>query len=64
VTGLARCGLCGGTLTVRSRQHGSKRAHFYACWSFPHRGKGVCANSLEMRLKDADEAVLRALERE
>jgi hypothetical protein len=64
LTGLARCGQCGGTMTVRSRNHGSRRAFFYACSSFHHRGKAVCANSLEMRLAEADNAVLAALERE
>jgi hypothetical protein len=49
---------------VRSRSHGSKRAYFYACSSFHHRGITVCANSLEMRLEDAEHAVLAALERE
>jgi site-specific DNA recombinase len=62
--GLARCGACGGTITVRSRSHGKKRAFFYACSSFHHRGRAVCPNSLEMRLRDADEAILAALERD
>ena len=61
LTGLARCGECGGTMTVRSRSHGRRRAHFYACTSFHHRGKAVCTNSLEMRLEDADQAILAAL---
>jgi site-specific DNA recombinase len=64
LTGLLRCGVCGGTLIVRSRSHGRKRAYFYACSSFHHRGTTVCANSLEMRLEDAEHAVLTALERE
>jgi site-specific DNA recombinase len=64
LTSLARCGSCGGTMVVRSRQHGKRRAFFYACSSFHHRGKAVCPNSLEMRLVDADAAVLNALERE
>ena len=64
LTGLSRCGLCGGTMIVRSRSHGRQRAYFYACSSFHHRGKTVCTNSLEMRLQDADDAVLSALKRE
>ena len=63
LTGLARCAECGGTLTVRSRGNGTRRAFFYACSSFHHRGRAVCANSLEMRLADADESVLTELER-
>ena len=49
-------------MTVRSRSHGKRREYFYACSSFHHRGRAVCANSLEMRLADADESVLTALE--
>jgi len=63
LTGLTRCAGCGGTLTVRSRRHGKRREYFYACSLFHHRGRAVCANSLEMRLADADESVLTALER-
>ena len=64
LTGLSRCGACGGTFIVRSRNHGSRRAYFYACSSFHHRGRTVCANSVEVRLEDADRAILQALERE
>ena len=64
LTGMSRCGVCGGTLVVRSRSHGKRRAFFCACSSFHHRGKAVCANSVEMRVTDADAAVLDALERE
>jgi site-specific DNA recombinase len=64
LTGMSRCGLCGGTMIVRSRSHGKRRAYFYACSSFHHRGKAVCVNSLEMRLEDAEGAILTALERE
>jgi hypothetical protein len=51
-------------MIVRSRSHGRARAYFYACSSFHHRGTTVCANSLEMRLEDAEGAILLALERE
>jgi hypothetical protein len=68
LTGLSRCGACGGTLIVRSRAHGSpghrRLVYFYACSSFHHRGKTVCPNSMEMRVLEADQAVLTALERE
>lgn len=64
LTGMSRCGLCGGTLIVRSRSHGRQRAYFYACSSFHHRGKAVCPNSLEMPPEAADVAVVEAMERE
>jgi ssDNA-binding Zn-finger/Zn-ribbon topoisomerase 1 len=53
LTGLSRCSSCGGTMIVRSRRHGRRRAFFYACSSLHHRGKTVCANSLEMPLQAA-----------
>src|SRR6476659_5215755 len=65
--GIARCASCGGSLIVRSRSHGTgrvrRRAYFYACWSFHHRGSSVCKNSLEMPLAAADNAIVTALER-
>jgi site-specific DNA recombinase len=64
LSGLGRCGVCGGSMIVRSRSHGKKRMSFLACSSYHFRGTSVCANSMEMRLEDADNAVLRALERE
>ena len=64
LTGLGRCGGCGGTMVVRSRNHGKRRAFYYACSAFHHRGRAICPNSLEMRLTDADDAILTALERQ
>ena len=55
--GSARCGVCGGSLVVRSRSHGGRRAFFYGCTSYHHRGRTVCTNTLEMPLAEADEAV-------
>src|SRR5262249_42343689 len=66
LTGLGRCGLCQGGLLVRSRAHGTgrarRRAFFYACASFHHRGSSVCPNSLEMRVEAADGASQTKLE--
>ena len=60
LTGLARCGVCGGSLVVRSRSHGGRRAFFYGCTSYHHRGRTVCTNTLEMPMLAADEAVLES----
>jgi hypothetical protein len=62
LTGFARCALCGGTLFVRSRSHGSQRAFFYACTSYHRRGRSVCHNHLEAPMLMADDAVLDAVE--
>lgn len=64
LTGLARCGQCGGSLEVRSRSHGKDRAFFYACSSYYRRGKTVCPNRLEVPLPIADAAVIKALQDE
>jgi hypothetical protein len=62
LSGNARCGLCGGSLVVRSRDHGAKRAFYYACSSYYHKGKTVCPNSLETPMLSADNSVLATLE--
>ena len=59
--GFARCATCGGGMCVRSRSHGGHRAHLYGCTSYWQRGRTVCPNNLEVRMADADEAVLSAV---
>ena len=61
LTGLARCGVCGGGLEVRSRSHGRRRAYFYSCSSFYRRGAAVCPNRYEIAMGTADAAVIDAL---
>jgi hypothetical protein len=50
-------------MLVRSRDHGGRRAYFYACSSFHRRGSSVCAISLSVRVEEADEAILGEIER-
>src|SRR5262249_48231066 len=68
LTGLAKCGLCGGTLEVRSRSHGTgrqrTRKHFYACSSYYRRSKVVCPNKLEVPLDATDAEVIAAVQAE
>ena len=61
LTGLARCGVCGGGLEVRSRQHGRRREFFYSCSSFYRRGPEVCPNRYEIPMRTADAVVTEAL---
>ena len=61
LTGLARCGICGGGLEVRSRQHGRRRAFFYSCSSFYRRGPEICPNRFEIPMRTADAVVTEAL---
>src|SRR5262249_729628 len=62
LTGLARCGRCGGGLYVRSRSHWRHRAFFYGCPTYQNRGTSVCANHLEVSMVAADRAVLASVE--
>ena len=62
LTGLVRCGRCGGSLVVRSRSHRHQRAYFYACSSFHRRGRSVCTNSLDAPLMSTDDAILSEIE--
>jgi hypothetical protein len=62
LVGLARCGLCGGGMLVKSREHGRKRHHRYACSSYHLRGRSVCPNHLELPLAAAEAQILEAIE--
>ncbi len=62
--GLARCGECGGSLYVKSRSHGRKRAYYYGCTSYHLRGRRVCTNNLEIPMDLTDRAVLAGFERD
>ena len=58
LSGFARCGTCGGTLSVVSRGHGRKRAYFYGCLAHAKRGATVCDNALVLPVARVDDAVL------
>ena len=62
LTGFVQCGKCGGSLIVGSRSHRKHRSFFYECGSFHRRGPKVCANSLNVPLTTADNAILDELE--
>ena len=62
LSGFARCGTCGGSLSVLSRQHGGKRVKFYGCFASWKRGARVCANNLIGRMDVLDEEVLATLQ--
>ena len=64
--GLARCGICNGSIYVKSRKGtaGKDRAFFYGCTSFHLRGSSVCSNGLELPMELADRTVLDAFARD
>jgi hypothetical protein len=50
--------------SYEARGNGKRRAAFYACSAFHRKGRAICANSLEMRIAEADDAVVTALEKQ
>jgi site-specific DNA recombinase len=68
LTGVGACAACGGSMAVLKRAHGPRghrrQVPFYGCMTRHLRGEVVCGNTLEVRLEDADEAVLTAVERD
>ena len=61
LTGLARCGVCGGGLYVKSRSHRYHRAYFYGCTAYHKRGSTVCPNGGEIPMTRADDVVFEAV---
>ncbi len=62
LTGLVKCGACGGSIYVKSSSRKGERALFYGCMTFHLRGRTACANSLLTPMDRANEEVLRVLE--
>jgi hypothetical protein len=64
LTGLAQCGLCGGSLIVHSRASGGRRANAYLC-SYHHlRGSTVCPGGLVLPMDLTNKAVLKTVEQD
>jgi site-specific DNA recombinase len=61
LSGLAVCEMCGGTLKVRTREHGRTRAKFYGCASYHDRGTTVCTNGRDLPMADGDGIVIETL---
>jgi Recombinase zinc beta ribbon domain len=64
LTGLAQCGLCGGSLVVHSRASAGRRTYAYLC-SYHHlRGRTVCPGGVVLPMDLSNEAVLKTIEQE
>jgi DNA invertase Pin-like site-specific DNA recombinase len=62
LTGLVRCGLCGGTFEAMSRASGKRRAFVYGCAVHRRKGDSICQNALVVPMAAADVAILEAVE--
>ena len=63
LVGLLRCGSCGGAMEVVSWKSGARRVFAYRCYRSRRQGRAVCPNRLPLRMSDADNAVLDAVEK-
>jgi hypothetical protein len=61
LTGFATCGICGGSLHVRSRTSGAGRRHVYACSVSFYRGRAICDNRALLPLAVTETTVLEAI---
>ena len=58
LSGMGRCGCCGGSLIALTRKHGTRRGKRYGCaWSH-ERGGTVCTNRFQISQDVLDRAVL------
>ena len=64
LTGFTECQTCKGSLFVRSRSHGKRRAFHYACTTHDHRGPEKCQESMLLPMQMFDEAILKTLEQD
>jgi site-specific DNA recombinase len=62
LTGLLKCGLCGGGMEVLSSKSGGRRTFHYKCYAARRKGPTACTNKLPAPMADADAAVLRSVE--
>ena len=62
LTGLAGCGVCGGSLTVRVSNKLGLRHSYYHCLSNIQRGSSVCTNTIALPMREVDSRVLSMLE--
>lgn len=64
LTGLVKCGVCGGSLFVKSSSRKGQRAFFYGCMTYHLRGRSACQNAMLIPMKAANETVLTVIEQD
>jgi site-specific DNA recombinase len=58
LSGLSRCGLCGGSMIAHNSTHGRAPLCYYVCSTYTNRGRTACSNRLHLPMQPADFAVL------
>jgi site-specific DNA recombinase len=62
LTGLVACAVCHGSLTIRTRSHGTGRLALYGCLTHNTKGPRICPNRTLVRQQDAERAILETVE--
>jgi DNA invertase Pin-like site-specific DNA recombinase len=57
LSGLLRCGVCGGSMSVTGGDKNGKDGRRYACSQHASKGPAVCANSMSIKTTVADEVI-------
>jgi hypothetical protein len=61
LSGLAKCGVCGGSVVAMTRKNGRHRRKLYGCVHHHKRGTAICSNGLQIEQDRLDQAVLHAI---
>jgi len=64
LTGISRCGVCGGSIYATRRSHGRHERFYHGCFYHRSRGAGACINGLTAPQDEINAEVLRALQRD
>lgn len=62
LSGIARCGSCGGPVAVQHSSHGKERFRAYGCSWHNHRGSKVCPVTTFQRTEEVEGALVDALQ--
>jgi site-specific DNA recombinase len=61
LSGMARCGHCGGPIETLGRDYSRRKGRYYGCAYHRKRGTAICRNSLRLEQDMLDQVVLKAL---
>src|SRR6185312_10334233 len=61
LTGISRCALCGGPITVGKRKRGQVNERVYICGWRKDRGLAVCCNTTAELVEDVNARVIQAV---
>ncbi len=61
LTGMARCGSCGGPIEAIGRDYSRKKGRYYGCAYHRKRGTAICSISLRVEQDVVDQVVLKAI---